>query len=251
VFSVLLGIACIYMIYIVKPYIIFAMFPGLMIWFFLSSTRNIADIRIKVFIGMIMLGVGLAVSYFFFTRLSNVDDGSVASRYSADNLLGEINKQQESYAYFQKNIQVGSGSYFSTGEIPTSIGGVLLSFPVALATSLFRPFIFEVRNPLMLFSALESTFYLFLTLLVFYRVGFRRIGKIIAGNPVIIFSLLFSVVFMGLVAVSTLNFGTLARYKAPGMPFYLLFLFLTIEDARKKYKLRFVFPKPIAFLNVR
>jgi hypothetical protein len=45
---------------------------------------------------------------------------------------------------------------------------------------------------------------------------------------------LFSVVFALFIGASTLNFGTLVRYKIPCLPFYAISLFLIYEKVKEK-----------------
>ena len=44
----------------------------------------------------------------------------------------------------------------------------------------------------------------------------------------------YSLVFALFVGATTLNFGTLVRYKIPAMPFYLISIFLILDLNRKK-----------------
>ncbi|MGH2564381.1 MAG: hypothetical protein ACRDE5_07705, partial [Ginsengibacter sp.] len=50
----------------------------------------------------------------------------------------------------------------------------------------------------------------------------------------IMYCFLFSVVFALFVGASTLNFGTLVRYKIPCLPFYAISLFLIYEKVKEK-----------------
>jgi ABC-type uncharacterized transport system permease subunit len=50
----------------------------------------------------------------------------------------------------------------------------------------------------------------------------------------IMYCLLFALVFALFVGVTTLNFGTLVRYKIPCMPFYIIALVLILERHKTK-----------------
>ena len=52
-------------------------------------------------------------------------------------------------------------------------------------------------------------------------------------DPLIMYCFLFSIVFALFVGASTLNFGTLVRYKIPSMPFYVITLFLILFFNKK------------------
>ena len=74
----------------------------------------------------------------------------------------------------------------------------------------------------MLLSALESFALIGLTSFALYRSRWRFSTAF--KDPTVIFCLVFSLTFAFAVGVSTFNFGTLARYKIPLLPFYLLAL---------------------------
>lgn len=113
-----------------------------------------------------------------------------------------------------------AGSGYSLGVLDDSFSSILKLAPAAVNVSLFRPYIWEVRNPLMLLSALESLGLLILTGYVLIR---RRMLFFKAfSDSNVLFCMAFSITFAFAVGVSTFNFGTLTRYKIPLLPFYLL-----------------------------
>ena len=85
--------------------------------------------------------------------------------------------------------------------------------PQAINVSLFRPYLWEVNNPLMLLSALESFFLLIFCIIVIVKCNIK-IWKFLL-QPDILFTLLFSIPFAFAVGVSTFNFGTLVRSRDP------------------------------------
>ena len=102
--------------------------------------------------------------------------------------------------------------------------------PAAVNVSLFRPYLWEVRNPLMLLSALESLTFLLVTIYLLLKYT-RAFFKALTDSN-ILFCLVFSIVFAFGVGVSTYNFGTLARYKIPLLPYYALALVLLTDKLR-------------------
>ena len=104
--------------------------------------------------------------------------------------------------------------------------------PQAINVSLFRPYLWEVRNPLMLLSAMESLALLFFTLFALYKCRFNLFRTI--SEPTILFCVLFSVSFAFAVGVSTFNFGTLTRYKIPLLPFYFFAVILMIYSNKDR-----------------
>jgi hypothetical protein len=50
----------------------------------------------------------------------------------------------------------------------------------------------------------------------------------------VLYCFLFAMLFALFVGATTLNFGTLCRYKIPCMPFYVIALLLIWDSSRKK-----------------
>jgi hypothetical protein len=105
--------------------------------------------------------------------------------------------------------------------------------PDAIVVSLFRPYLWEVNNPLMLLSALESLALLLLVVYLIFKGNVRLFRAF--WEPNIFFYLLFALTFAFAVGVSTYNFGTLVRYKIPMMPFFVMALVL-IDDQVNRFK---------------
>jgi hypothetical protein len=132
-------------------------------------------------------------------------------------------------------------SSFSLGvEYDGTTAGLLRIAPAGIVATLYRPFLWESKKFSSLLSSLESTALLLFTLYVLLRVGpFRFIGSIIR-DPMIQFCLLFAIVFALFVGVTTLNFGTLVRYKIPCMPYYVIGLLLILERFKEGKRRRAV-----------
>jgi hypothetical protein len=75
---------------------------------------------------------------------------------------------------------------------------------------------------------------LFFTIYVVLKSGLRSFIKMVMTDPIIMYCFLFSFVFAMFVGASTLNFGTLVRYKIPCLPFYTISLFLIYEKVKEK-----------------
>jgi hypothetical protein len=133
-----------------------------------------------------------------------------------------------------------SGSVYSLGEFDGTWTNMLSKAPQAIFVTLYRPFLWEARNPVMLLSALEAVFFLFMTLKVIWEMKFSWLLRLVGKQPVVLFCVLFAVTFSFAVGVSSYNFGTLVRYKIPMMPFLLASLYIMQSQAivkkRKKVK---------------
>jgi len=98
-----------------------------------------------------------------------------------------------------------------------SVIGYLLSFPEAIFSGLFRPLPWEAWNLSSLTVSVENLIILILFLYIFRYWKFIFSPRSIQYIPVIVFVLSMAT----LIAFSTPNFGTLARYKVVYMPFFL------------------------------
>lgn len=103
---------------------------------------------------------------------------------------------------------------------PTSTS-LLLNSPWALFSGLLRPFIFEGGNAMKMLYALENTGIAILLLSSFANI--RRFGN--APYRIVAFAIIvYAGVLCVFLALSTPNFGTLARYRVGFLPFLIFLL---------------------------
>ncbi len=214
-----------------KPYILFAMLPGSIIWASYEKLSNINNQAIKFLVAPILIAGGVGGGFYV---LSNM--GDTLGVYSLDTVLDRA-------VIVQKDLRRDyyGGNSFDIGEFDASIGSVLSKMPLAINAALFRPYLWEVRNPLMLLTAIESTYIFLLTLGLFFRLKVTGFFKYIWGHPLLVFSVLFSLFFAFSVGLSTPNFGALARLKIPCIPFYVSSLFVLRHLYEVKTKKKFGF----------
>ena len=195
----------------VKPYILYALIPGSLVWL----TGNISNkIESKFFRRLtipLMFAISISSGYFILSSL-----GSQLGKFSINSLLERavITQQDLKKDYY-------GGHSFDIGDFEATPTGILKKFPIAVSSGLFRPFLWEARNPMMLVSALENAYILYLTVMILLRMPFRRITQIIGSNQLLVFSLLFAVFFSFSVGLTTSNFGALVRYRIPSLPFFV------------------------------
>lgn len=113
-----------------------------------------------------------------------------------------------------------SGSTFTPVSLSNPLG-----LPMAFVTILFRPFLFETRNPAMLIQSIEGLFVLYL--LVRFRPRVRPTLRLLRTNPFVLFSALFVLDFT-IAFAGFGNFGILARQRVLMLPFFLMMLALPI-----------------------
>ena len=210
---ILIGLVAAYLILAIKAYILLCFLPAALLWVFNETNARIKNSTLRLVARPLFLVLGGAMAVYAVTNLTKGDN-----QYDVDK-IGERSKITSDYLYQTSLEQNGSG--YSLGKLDGSIGGMVKLAPQAIGTTLFRPFIWETRNPVMLLSALEAGFFLFFTLRIFWRTGVVRTLGIIGKNPVLLLCFVFSLVFSASVGITSSNFGTLVRYRIPMIPFYL------------------------------
>jgi len=207
----------------VKPYIFVALLPGAAIWLSFSRISSIKNGFVKIAITPVILIVAFALT----TTIMGALGSSLGSFSSVDSALNKavLTKNDLTREAYGKNS-------FDIGSYDASLLGILSKFPVAVVAGLFRPFLWDVSNPVMLISALENTFLMLLTLRVLLRVGPLNFFSLIFKEPLLIFSFVFAIFFSFSVGLTTANFGALVRYKIPALPFYLCTLFILENKIR-------------------
>lgn len=208
-----------YTIYAIKIYIVLCFLPAALLWVFLANIERVRSIALRGVITPMILVLVVVLSYW-----AVIEIGKDNTRYSVDKLseTAEITARYLTYVGEKQG-----GSVYTLGDdFDFSPAGMLRKFPLAVNVTLFRPYLWEAYNPVMLLSALESFFTLVLTVYILFRAGVGPLFRHLFSKPIILFCLLFAVAFSFSVGISTYNFGSLVRYKIPMFPFYLSGLFI-------------------------
>ncbi len=218
-------ILSVYFILKIKPYIVFALLPGSLLWYVNVKVASITNTMIKFLSGPFMLMIGLAGGYLLLANM-----GSVLGQYSIENVMDKavVTNQDLKADYY-------GGSSFDIGDFDATIPSMLSMAPAAIIAGIFRPFIWESKNIVMIFSGLEGLVLLFVSIRTLFRVRGIHVIPLIFKNHMVTFSIIFSVFFAFSVGISTSNFGSLVRYRIPVLPFFLASMFI-IEYLYKKKK---------------
>ncbi|MBA3679830.1 MAG: hypothetical protein H0W73_01380 [Bacteroidetes bacterium] len=213
-------------ILLIKPYIFFALAPGSLIWNYFYKIKSIKSPILRMLSLPIILffaGSVVVVGLQFF--------GQYLGEYSLDNVLSKAVKTQQDLI----RSQYGSNSY-NIGEFDASIAGITSKIPAAINMALFRPYIWDARNPVMLISGLENLFMLGFSLYIVYKVKITTLIRSLFGHPLLIFSFLFALFFAFSVGLTTANYGALVRLKIPCIPFYMCSLFILYSINKASFK---------------
>jgi len=210
-------------IFSVKKFILQAFLPALLVWLVahnFSSIKSMAAKIILVPVAALLVALG---AYYMVVKVGEDDE-----RYAISRLAKTAKVTAYDIRYWSGR---GAGSGYALGELDGTFESILRLAPQAINVSLFRPYLWEVKNPLMFISALESFCFLIFSVYTIFTVGGRLRSAL--SNPDVIFGLVFSLSFAFAVGVSTFNFGTLARYKIPLLPFYLMALVVMLHYRNK------------------
>jgi hypothetical protein len=200
-----------FVIVIIKPYIFIALLPASLLWILLERVLK----NQKKSVIVVALPVTIVLSVFGGITILSLLSSNM-SKFSPDKIFETAKTTQKDLKseYYSKNS-------FDIGEFDESAGSLLGLAPTAIVAGLFRPFIWECNNIVMVFSGLENLALLGFTIVVLFTIRPRRLINIILGNPLLLFGLVFSIIFAFALGLTTSNFGALVRFKIPAIPFFV------------------------------
>lgn len=235
VFSAVMVGTGFYIIIILKAYIALALLIAIAIYAVLTIKTHIKNPTIRVILMPLLTLVIAGVAFISMRQI-----GESLERYSLENIMETAQTYQ---GYHTRTSVAGRGSANRTGSAYTlgninynSPTSIISKIPLAINVTFFRPYLWEVRNPVMLLSALESTFILFFALSILRKTGIKLFFSNIFKSKEVLFCLTFAMIFGFAVGFTTYNFGSLVRYKAPCIPFFIISLVLLNDLASKKIK---------------
>jgi len=220
-----------YIIFVIKSYIVMAFLPAALLWgvgllsYKIKNARLIIVARYFLYataiVGLILVGGSLQAELFGEYKVESIAYKSFVTR---------------DYLYRVSTEQEGSG--YTLGDMDPTLLGMLEKAPAGVNVTLFRPYPWEARKPIVMLSALEALFFLVFTIAVIFRNNPIRVVQRILADETLQFCLIFTLVFAFAVGISTSNFGSLSRYKIPCMPFYTAFLFIIFNPPKEELVLR-------------
>jgi hypothetical protein len=212
-----------------KPYIFVALLPPAMFWASFLYIKKIENKVLRFLAAPSLLVGGIALGLFILSLTQNK--------------LGVYGSTTDALKYAQvvqqdlvRGEQYGK-NYYDIGKFDASISGVLKKAPTAIIAGLYRPFLWEATNIVMLISGFENAIILLITLYLLFRIGLKSVYKVIIKEPLILFSLIFSIIFAFSVGLATANFGALVRYRILAVPFFLIALSNTFYLLQKEKKM--------------
>ena len=216
------------LMYSFKPYILVIVF-SFALWYGLNLYKSIKSTGLKIFSLLVFFSLFIGGIFTALNELSSLEAGPLAA-YKVENYANQMESFKSAY-----EAGAEEGSTFSLGDIdfssPTSIVGAA---PRALSSVYFQPFLWEARKPIMLLSAIESLLIFYLFLFALFKTRIFGFFAMVFKEPFLFSFFVFCLFFGTIVAIAAPNFGTLARYKIPCMPFMVFILLVVRHKIKQK-----------------
>jgi hypothetical protein len=216
-----------YLIYLIKVYILLAFVPALSIWLLITYSAKIKSHAMRTLAKLSFIAI--SVLAFFLLAQSFAKE---LDKYSLEQIAKTAETTRGWISYVSERDE---GSGYNLGTFDPSPLGMLSKFPQAVNVTLFRPYIWEARKPIIFIAALEALGFIILTIMAFSKAGLGLFKKIFA-DPNLFFFFTFSIIFAFAVGISTYNFGTLSRYKIPCIPFFAALLLILYKQGKYTQK---------------
>jgi hypothetical protein len=228
--SVIVLLAALFTIYTIKIYILLCFLPAAILWISYLRMASVRNVIFKILLAPFVLGIAGFGGYYSIVKVAEDNP-----RYNIENITETARVTAEWIHYVSQREQ---GSAYTLGDFDYSPAGMVKKFPLAIWVTLYRPYLWESHNIVMLMSALESFALLIFTIYVVYALGFIRALTKVFSTPVLTFCFLFSIIFAFAVGLTTYNFGTLVRYKIPMYPYFVTGLFILLSYSKRPKKHR-------------
>jgi hypothetical protein len=208
-----------------------AFLPAILLWGIGLLSYKIKDTRLILFARYFLYASAIGGIIVIGGKLEN----EMFGEYNVENVAGKSFVTRD-YLYRISNEQDGSG--YTLGDFDPTLMGMLQMAPAGINVTLFRPYLWEARKPIVMISALESLLFLIFTIVAIVRNNPIRMIQRILADETLQFCLIFTLIFAFAVGISTSNFGSLVRYKIPCLPFYTTFLIILFYPPKQELVLR-------------
>ena len=205
-----------------KPYVILSLLPGIILWLNSAYLKQIKNRILKILILPLISVLILITGFYVFQNLS-----------ALMGVYGEVDSAIEQAQVIRSDLlrsdQYGTNNY-DIGKFDGSLISLISVAPNAIFTALFRPFLWEVGSPTMVFSAIENFILIIFTLFTLIRVSPFAVLRTLIKEPFLFYCLIFSILFAFGVGIAGTNFGAMVRYKTPLMPFFFSMIYLLFKN---------------------
>ena len=206
-----------------KFYVWLAIFPSLVFILWINKTTISKTFLKFLFIIITLATIGLNIDSF--TTIQN-PLVTLSQKQIEFNQLASGNLTDA----YCKPIPI-AGSIIQINTLQPTLTSVIKNAPQAFINTLFRPYLWELKSPMMLMAGAENILILLIILLCLL---FIKPLSIIRWEYVL-FCLSFVIIQFLIIGETTPVLGAIARYKVPALPF-LLIAFLFLLDKEKLIK---------------
>jgi hypothetical protein len=221
--AIVICLAATFLLAFSKFYVWLAIFPGLLFLLWINKTSPGRPLLKFLLVIAVVAAAGLNIDTF--TNIQNP--------------LVTLSQKQSEFG------QLASGGLTDANNTPIPVAGSIIrirkleptlhSFtvnaPAALKNTFLRPYLTELRSPMMLLAGLETLLILILVLL--YMLHLKPMKEI--RWEYVLFCLSFVIIQFLIIGETTPVLGAVARYKTIALPF-LLIAFLFMADKKKLVK---------------
>lgn len=211
-----------------KFYVWLAIFPSitLLVWTNKSSSKNIF---VKFLVIILFIGtLGLNIDYF--TNIQNPLVTLSQKQYEF-NLLASGQLTDANH-----NPIPVANSIIEINKLEPTFYSFLKNSPQALINTFLRPYVWELKSPLMLLSGLETLLIIFI---LFFSLFFVKSLKEIKWEY-LLFCLSFVFIQFLIIGETTPILGAIARYKTIALPFLAVALLFIIDKEKLLKKVPFL-----------
>ncbi|MFN8322395.1 MAG: hypothetical protein U0T74_07015 [Chitinophagales bacterium] len=134
-----------------------------------------------------------------------------------------------------------AGSRIDVERVNSDVSSVIKAGLAGIRNVIFRPYVWETENVMMLAGALENVFILFMLILCIWA-GVKNNEKQL---NLFLFLFNFSLLYFALVGMATPVLGNLVRYKAPVLPFFLYAFSVLVKPEKLPHQLEFLRRKQV------
>jgi hypothetical protein len=195
---------------------------GLVLHFVVGRVQRARGVEATL-VAPIYLGLGLGVL---------VVGMLLVTRIAPDLALDRLGESVALHQSLWARGTIGGSSFDVDAEVQRSVGQQFLAAPYGLVNALFRPQLFDVTNASMTVSAVEMTAITWLMIRAVRVHGIRKLISRVQSSPVLIMCTVITIVGCTFIGLTTRNFGSMARYRVPFLPFYGVLLATITEKVR-------------------
>ena len=210
----------------IKPYVVLSLLPGITLCLNNAYLKKIKNVFLKILILPLISVVILTIGLYIFQNLS-----------SLMGVYGEVDSAIEQAQVIRSDLlrsdQYGSNNY-DIGKFDGSVVSLLSVAPNAIFTALFRPFLWEIGSPTMVFSAIENFILIAFTIFTLIKISPVAVLRTLLKEPFLLYCLIFSILFAFGVGIAGTNFGAMVRYKTPLLPFFFSMIYLLSKFNKSK-----------------